>query len=98
MDTYDLKCLRTFIRKNEFGFKNNYFLKNQILSSTYIINVEKDKDGNLINGTGEIVSNEIKTRIMDYLITNEIPLNELTYSLAFKRYINGELNIEHMVR
>jgi len=94
----DLRKLRIFIKKNEVGFKNNYLLKKQILESTYIINMEKDKDGNLIEGTGEVVSNETKNRVIDYLLMNKIPLNEITYSIAFKRYTNGELNIESAVR
>ena len=58
------------------------------------VNHQLDKNGMPIPGTGEIFDDESKSKIINYLRENNIPLNMKTYTLARRRYINGTLIIE----
>ena len=63
----------------------------KIMSEKTEIDCQKDKDGFAIIGTGRIVTEEEKRSIINYLKNKNIPLTNHTYSIAFKRYKNGNL-------
>ena len=98
LNEYDMCELKNFFRKNKYGFKNDFQLKKEVLKSDYIINVQKDKYGDFIPGTGEEVSEEVKNQVINYLKANRVPLNSLTYNIALQRYVNNELVIEKQKR
>lgn len=98
LNAYEFSRLKDFFEKNKKGFVNNFQLKNQVLNSSYVVNVQKDKRGDFIPGTGEEVSAEVKNSVINYLKTNTIPLNDLTFNIALQRYLKNELDIEKLVK
>ena len=66
-------------------------VQENILSMNQYVNFEKDQNGCLIPGTGEIFDNDKKLQLMRYLEESNVPLNIATYNIAFNRYRKGYL-------
>ena len=64
----------------------------QIIDTKVEINTKRDKSGFPIAGTGKIITNEEKKLVIEYILNHNMPLTTKMYSLAMKRYINGELD------
>jgi len=90
----DYALLKKFVTQNIRGTKTNFNEINEIMKEKTEINHEKDSKGNPILGTGEIFGNDKKQKIINFLKENEIPLNRKTYTLAFKRYLKGFLDLD----
>ena len=87
----DFRFLLYFINQN----KNDYnidgsFLK-KIYDEKYVVDVELDENNRPIFGTGREITKGEKQDIVMYLSRNRIPLTKRTYSIAMRRYIDGEL-------
>lgn len=98
LNDYDFSILNNFFRKNKYGFEHDHSAKQEIINSINRVNVQKDKEGNLILETGEEVSLETKNNVINYLKTNKVPLNQLTYSIALKRYLSRLLEIKTLIK
>lgn len=90
----DFDLFNKFAKQNERNTETNTKDINQIMNQKIIISYEKDKNNEPIPGTEVIVSNEDKQKVINYLRYKKIPINLKTYSLMYKRYINGELEIK----
>lgn len=89
----DYNLLKKFINQNTEATNNDPSLIKQVMLEKTIINYQKDKKGQPIPGTEETLSNEEKTKIFNYLKQNKIPTNRKTYNIAYRRYINGTLDL-----
>ena len=89
----ELKKLRKFVINYNMAMNNYPNYKQAVLKTKVIINIKYDEKGRIIEGTGEEISNDIKLTIIKFLEENSIPLNEITYSIAFRRFINNELDL-----
>ena len=67
---------------------------NALLNTVVEINCETDENGNLIQGTGIVIPNEIKEKSIRYLENNDIPLNEITYHNILMKYLKKYYSIE----
>lgn len=94
----DAQILKLFIKKNDRGGEYNPKDIDLIMSEKVEVNCRKNKNGITIPGTGEIFPNENKEKIIEYLKQNQIPINRKTYTLAFRRYINGFLYLEEQIK
>ena len=61
-----------------------------ILETEVRMHVLFDEYNNCIPNSGIILSDEIKIAIFDYLKKNNIPINEKTYNILYKRYLKDE--------
>lgn len=93
VDKKDYAILKRFISINKNYEKTNSNDIKAILDETVELNCAKTKEGYPIPGTGEIVSEQKKQMLIEYLKTNHIPVNRRTYNLIFKRYNDGLLEI-----
>lgn len=93
LDKKDYSILKRFISTNKNYENANSHDIDAIMKETVELNCAKTKEGYPIPGTGEIVSNQKKQMLIDYLKTNHIPVNRRTYNLIFTRYNDGLLEI-----
>jgi len=84
--------LMQFISQNNCDCLNEKSIE-KIYSDKHIVGVQFDKKNRPIPGTGREITKEEKQNIIFYLNENKIPLNIKTYSIAMRRYLNGELLI-----
>ncbi len=91
----DLKIFRKFTQRNKYFTENFQTEINEFLNSTLEVNCEFDNNGNSIANSGRIITQEEKTKIMEFLIENHIPLNRRTFSIALKRYLNNNLFVDY---
>ena len=82
-----------FYKSNMNSFLENYGDINVIYSEQREINCVKNSKGYPIPGTGEIISDTLKEKMLDYLKDNHIPINYNNYSALLNRYKNGFLEI-----
>lgn len=68
-----------------------------IMQGVKEIDCKKDRDGNLIPGTGRIVDSIEKEQIINFLQYYNVPINLKNYRLAFNRYIRGTLFVEDTI-
>lgn len=61
------------------------------LESTVEINLKRDEQGNLIPGSGRIVTRQEKQSIIDWIKENNLPCTRFLYRDAFNRYKKGQL-------
>jgi len=94
LNSKDFAIMKRFIAQNKIAEKHDFKFEKTIIESTIFINVQKDKNGNMIPGTGDIVDIEVKQLILEFLKRHNIPINQKTYNAAFKRYINNSLIID----
>lgn len=71
---------------------------NYILSEIVEVECERDKNDNIIKGTGRIITRDEKVKIMDYIKSLNIPLNLASYRSAFDRYVKGYLDLNEKGR
>lgn len=64
-----------------------------ILDEVVIVGAEFDKRGKMIEGSGTLISKELKEKLISYLRDNGYPINKVTYKALFKRYNNGFINL-----
>lgn len=89
----DMRKVKQFFGYNNIGENlSEYYIK-QIMATKNEVNLRRNKEGMPIPGTGRVITTEEKTGIIDYLLSNNIPLTTKLYALAMKRYISGELEI-----
>lgn len=91
VNTPNLIGLKKFIASNKKYMKPDKNARENILSMNQYVNFEKDQNGCLIPGTGEIFDNDKKLQLMKYLEESNVPLNIATYNIAFNRYRKGYL-------
>ena len=91
----DHKLFKEFIIKYLSLTKQNYKDIKDILSEKTEINCAKDTRGISIPGTGQVISQETKEKLINYLTINKIPVNRKTYTLVFRRYVNGSLELDN---
>ena len=94
LSSKDYILFKRSICKYQAGVINNERIIDYILEDRTEYDCKKDENGNLIKGTGYTVSQEIKEKIINYLINNNIPTNIKTYKVALKRYLNNTLVME----
>lgn len=81
------KLLRIFYNQN----RPRLTTIQEIYSLNIEINCARDDKGFPIPGTGLMATSEEKTQIINYLISNNIPLTTVTYRIALNRYFNNQL-------
>lgn len=84
----EAKIIRDFLRNNK---EYKPLIIEQELKTRTIINPERDKFGNYIEGSGRIITEEEKLSILDWLLKNNIPQDNLMYKAAFKRFKKDKL-------
>ena len=47
----------------------------------------------MIEGSGTLISKELKEKLISYLRDNGYPINKVTYKALFRRYNNGFINL-----
>lgn len=94
----DLLLLSDFIRKNKIGAKNDTLFEKMIMRQKIILHYQKDEKGNIIPESEVIFDNEEKAKLINFLKENKIPINSKTYNLLFRKYINGELDINNTIK
>ena len=87
------------VKKYLFKITSNPFLQNPInienkLSENIEYNCKKDENGKLLPGTGETVTEEERVSLIEYLASNNIPLNEGAYSAGIKRIMNKTFDVK----
>ncbi len=90
----ELNLLKRFIKDNSKYTTGVMHIEETIMKEKVEVNHQLDKNGMPLPGTGEIFDDESKTKIINYLRENNIPLNMKTYTFARRRYTNGTLIIE----
>lgn len=88
----EYRDLKSFLSKNKN--QSNLDIK-QAMNAKIEVNTQKDKKGYPIAGSGRIINNEEKQKVIDYLKHNDIPLTNQLYNLALRRYIEGTLSLEN---
>lgn len=91
VDRKQLQYFKSFVTKNKLLKEPYYFSKNKIMEEKVVIHVAFDARGNIIEGSGHVVTEAEKLSIMDYLVQHKIPLNDITYQAAFKRFRTNTL-------
>lgn len=87
------KILKDFILENKAGLQSKPRELEEILKINIELNCQKDKNGFPIIGTGELLTNKEKEKIVEYLKKHKIPLNAKNYKLLLKKYKEGTINI-----
>lgn len=90
----DTQILKLFIKKNDTGSQYNQKDIELIMKEKVEVNCKKNNNGVSIPGTGELFPEESKIKLIEFLKQNNIQVNRKTYTIAFKRYLNGYLDIE----
>lgn len=74
-----------------------YFNPKTIIHSHYELNSKKDLNGQLIPGSGLVLSQEDLTQIVDFFEKNKIPKLTILLDIAIKRYLTHTLFVpEHL--
>ena len=90
----DMRKVKQFFGYNNIGENlSEYYIK-QIMATKDEVNLRRNEEGMPIPGTGRVITTEEKMGIIDYLLSNNIPLTTKLYALAMKRYMDDELEIE----
>lgn len=92
----DAQILKLFIKKNDTGSVYNPKDIELILKERVEVYSQKDKNGVVIPGTGEVFPDEYKLKLIEFLKQKNIPVNRKTYTVAFKRYINGYIDLNNI--
>jgi len=66
----------------------------EIFKTTHEVNLERDKDGMPIPGTGRVITNEEKKMIFDFIIDHNYPLTRNAYSYVLNAYLNDEIDLK----
>lgn len=85
----DYKSIVKFMKSNEHADFSIYNSIDTIMDEKQEINCRKDKDGFPIPNTGEVVSDDLKNELINYLNDNNIPVNYKTYRALLNRYSMG---------
>src|SRR5574344_135553 len=67
----------------------------QIYNDYLEVDCKKDKTGMTIVGTGRVITKEEKEALVNYLISNNIPVTTITYKCAFEKCRKGIISLEH---
>lgn len=67
------------------------FNKESFLKSYYEVNLQKDQDGNLIPGSGYVLSDEDKIAIIEFMEQNNMPKLDILLKTVINRYLDGTL-------
>lgn len=86
----DYIVLAKFVDKNISGIKNSAIFVNQVMKDKIVI---RNENKALRVFTEEILEEETKKDIIDYLKEHNVPINIKTFNTALKRYKQGILNI-----
>lgn len=87
----EVRLLKKFINKPAARHRD-YEIK-CIYECIHEINCQKDANGIIIHGTGRIINDSEKEKIINYLEKIGVPISYKNYILAVNRYINNDLNI-----
>lgn len=82
----ELKTVKPFFEKNKNGFNYRTNELNQILELTTITII-----------SGIKVEQETKELVLDFLKENKVPVNNITYNIALRRYLNNTLQIQEKI-
>lgn len=89
----ELWIIEKFFEENKDGMSHNENEKRNILKETHIVDCQLDENNELMIETGRVFTDEEKMMIFNYLSSNKIPINLKTYGLAYKKYLDGTLEI-----
>ena len=64
-----------------------------IFETNHEVNVQRDESGNLIPGSGRLITNEEKKQIFDFIIENNYPITRNVYNIVLNAYINDEIEL-----
>lgn len=92
IENNDYRDLKRFFSQNKN--QSNLDIK-QIMNAKIEVDAQKDKNGYPIAGSGRVINNSEKQKIIDYLKNNNIPLTTKLYNLALRRYTEGTLSLEN---
>ena len=92
LNKYQKNYLRTIKKFYSKAFEYSKFDEKDILNNTQIINAKFDEKKKVIEGSGRVITKEEKEMLLNYLKSNNIPINKFTYRAIFNRYINGFLS------
>ena len=84
----EVRDYKDFAYKNLKGKLMRPFALEDLLMFDTEVNMQKDSDGNLLRGTGRIITKAEKMLLIEYMEAHNIPLNVKTYSSVFNRYKN----------
>ena len=85
--------IRSFFNYNRVGEPLRQYDIDQIMSTKDYVRLKRDKNGMPIPGSGDIIEPIEKEGIIQFLVDNNIPLTKKTYLLAFRKYVDYELEI-----
>lgn len=88
-NAYEITLYKHFVGLN--NFENRRIELINFLNNNQEFNLKKDDKGNLILGSGVMLSKEEKEKLVEYLKDIGVPLNHKNLILASKRYIDGTL-------
>lgn len=94
---FNLNSVDKKVRATLNKFKNNYKYVNKedkrelnnIMENSRTFGVKFDNKGNIIPGSGRTITNEERDNLINYLRERDLPVNNCTYNIILKRYING---------
>lgn len=98
IDRKKLDIIKVFIAKNKSKTKSDPKAISRIRRDYQEVDCQKDSQGNLLPGTGRVLEMSEKKQIIQFLTLERIPVNQGTYQIALRRYLNGSLlfkNPEH---
>lgn len=92
-DQYELRnALQKYIKMNVLETNEDDI--REIMNETIIIGAEFDKRGKIIEGSGTLISNELKEKLISYLTDNGYPVNKATYRALYRRYNKGFIKLD----
>ena len=94
LTTEEYRIIKTFISKNQNDKGLTPFNINQLYNTKTVVGVNFDEKGKIIEGSGREITKEEKQNIISYLNSRQIPITKITYNIAFRRWLSGNLNIE----
>lgn len=93
LDQGKYKILKEFILENKDRLQSKPHEVKEIMKLNIELNCQKDKNGFPIIGTGELLTNEEKELLVEYLKKRKIPQNAKNYKLLIKKYKEGTISI-----
>ena len=86
--------VKKFYRKYLFAFRDETNFRNGVMTSSMIFNPQYDSNGKYIEGSGKIINDEEKEKIMKYIENHNYYKSQLVYATVARKYVKGLIDIE----
>lgn len=90
LDAESRKLIKEFFEPLRYATNFN---KEAYLNGVFEVGCLKDEDGLPILGTGRLLSREEVADIISFMESNNIPLNDILFDIAKKRYLTNNLHL-----